>query len=157
MPEKSYVRKNDLDGGLGSPNKGAPSFISGLTTALPGRTWVVRAGGDSITVSIDGGALSPAEDTGIDQAYADWTPTSQKRYQALVKVEASPVRSIIRQVNWYEDSAQTKLAQREVRNFSGQRWLSTVVTEYYADGAVASVRTETYTTLSDGRVVTEVT
>jgi len=44
-----------------------------------------------------------------------------------------------------------------VRNFSGQRWLSTVVTEYYADGAVASVRTETYTTLSDGRVVTEVT
>src|SRR3972149_6988363 len=98
MPEKSYVRKNDIDG-FGSPNKGAPSFISGLETALPGRTWVVRADGDSITVSIDGGALSPSEDTGVDQAYAAWAPTSQKRYQALVKVQ-TPTKGRTTRIDW---------------------------------------------------------
>lgn len=155
MSSHIYVRKS-VDGGYASPHQGSPTLNARIMSALPGKTFVVRCAGPDLTVVFDD-TLTAGEETSLNAAYDAWTPSSRRRFEAIVKRETVSIGKIT-QVDWYEDAARTKLAKREVRNISGTppRWLSTVTTEYYTDGGVASTKTETYTTLGDGSIVTEV-
>lgn len=153
MSTHTYARKV-YDGSYASPTQGDPTLNELIEAALPGKYFVVRCSGADLSVVFDV-VLTPGEVALLDQAYTDWTPGSRNKYLPIVRVE-TPVNGRIAQVDWYEDAALTKLAKREVRNFQGYRWLSTVITEFYTDGAVASTTTETYTTLANGKIVTEV-
>ena len=134
MPTKIYVRKNDGNGNYGNPNKGAPSFTDEITTALPGRTWRVRADAGNVTVEVDGAPLTAGEDAALDTAYTNWTTITYsslrlKEYMSnsdqgrdhrvidykgglttrLHKKLTTIFRGEVRKIEYFKDSTETNL------------------------------------------------
>ena len=72
MPTRNYTRKNDPNGNPADPAKGSPSFLSGVLTALSGRTWRSRASGTGVILDIDGAEPTAQEDTDLTAAHTAW-------------------------------------------------------------------------------------
>lgn len=158
MPTRTFTRKTDLDGKPADPTKGDPSFSEGILTALPGRTWRVKAAAD-VVVDIDGADLTPTEDADLTQAHTDWTPGTNYRYDAVYEVQTSSMGKI-QKIEWFEidngDGTFSGLAKDMVYTWSGQKIMSTTTTDYYKDGEVAgSPHTENYYT-ANGKPVKKV-
>ncbi len=76
MPTRTYSRKTAPAGNPADPSKGNPSFLSGIATALPGRTWKTRAFTD-VEVDIDGADLTQQEDDDLTAAHTAWVPADK--------------------------------------------------------------------------------
>lgn len=74
MPTRTFTRKTAPDGTLADPSKGQPSFLSGVYTALSGRTWRSAASDTEVVLDIDGVELTGQEDTEVNDAYNNWIP-----------------------------------------------------------------------------------
>jgi hypothetical protein len=150
MPTRTFTRKTAPAGQPADPTRGDPSFSSGILTALPGRTWRLRAATD-VVVDIDGGDLSAQEDTDLTAAHTAWVTESQTRFAPTFEVTTVQAGRT-QKIEWFEtdngDGTYADLARDAVYSWTGSNLTSIVTTDYYDDGTVIpkSVVTETFFT-----------
>ena len=165
MPTRTYSRKTAPAGNPADPTKGNPSFTSGITTALPGRTWRTAANGADVVLNIDGGDLTQQEIDDLDDAYTAWATTDNVAYSPRFPVTTSD-KGLVQQTDWYEtdngDGTYSDLAMSEVNAWAGggnnSVLLSTTTTRYAKDGTtLGKPKVESYFTTDDDKRVKKVT
>jgi len=165
MPTRSYSRKTAPAGNPADPTRGNPSFISGIATAIPGRTWRTAADGSDVTLHIDGGDLTGQEDTDLTAAHTAWVPTDTLSYAPNFPV-TTPDKGLVQQTDWYEtdngDGTYSNLAMSEVNTWAGGGAnaviTSTTTTRYAKDGTtLGNPKIDSYYTTDDGKRVKKVT
>ena len=162
MPTKSYSRKTDIDGLIADPSIGSPSFLSGVISALPGRTWCSRADGPDLHIDVDGDDLTQQEEDDLDAAYAVWSPAATRKFRPnfLVETHSNGRFGNILRREWFEtdngDGTYADLAEDETYNWNGSNLNSKVRKKYAKDGYVLETETETYYTTDDDKLVTKV-
>jgi hypothetical protein len=165
MPIRTYTRKLAPTGNPADPTKGAPSFSSGILTALSGRTWRTAADGSDVVLNIDGGDLTQQEDDGLTAAYTAWVSTDTLSYAPNFPV-TTPDKGLVQQTDWYEtdngDGTYSGLARSEENTWAGGGAnaviTSTTTTRYAKDGTtLGNPKIDSYYTTDDGKRVKKVT